>query len=102
MCGFSWSRSLRLSSLFSFLSRVTCSVSCLTCSQDVWQVWGLDVGWFACLWVEADYSDSFSYPVSWDDYSGAVGAWFGYFLDDFVAFHLDVDGFLCCFSVFCH
>lgn len=54
------------------------------------------------LWVEADDSDAFSYPVSGNDYSGAVGAGFGYFLDDFVAFHLYVDGFLGGFFVFGH
>lgn len=46
------------------------------------------------LWVEADDSDAFSYPVSWDYYSGAVCAGFGYFLDYFVALHLDFEWFL--------
>jgi hypothetical protein len=46
------------------------------------------------LWVEADDSDAFSYPVSWDYDSGAGCAWFGYFLDDFVALHLDFEWFL--------
>jgi hypothetical protein len=57
---------------------------------------GLACGRFVCtsLWVEADDSYAFSYPVSWNYNSGGGCAWFGYFFDDFVALHLDFEWFL--------
>jgi len=58
--------------------------------------------WVPSLWVEAYDSDAFSCPVSWDYDSGAVWAWFGYFLDYFVALHLDFEWFLGGWCVFWH